>query len=144
MKTIIRSMSVVTVIILVATSLGFFATQLAPKQDRLVITVERVEPTVLESVNAKQLAKELLTKRSFSCLTKLLGKESAWKATAKNPHSSARGIGQLLDATYDNLGMKHSTNENAQLIATLAYIGRKYGSGGPCAAWDFFKRHNYY
>lgn len=95
-------------------------------------------------VNPKQIARELLTKKQFACFTKLVGKESAWNPEAKNPESSARGIGQLLHGTYKNLGMKHSDSGVAQTVATLAYIGRKYGSGGPCAAWDHFKRKNWY
>ena len=95
-------------------------------------------------VKPKQIARELLTKKQYRCLTKLLGKESAWRADAKNPTSSAKGIGQLLDSTYRNLGMKHSQAGVPQLVATLAYIGRKYGSGGPCAAWSHFQRKNWY
>ena len=100
------------------------------------------ERPILKQVEAKQLAKKLLTKKEFSCLTKLLGKESAWKAEAKNPTSSAKGIGQLLDATYRNLGMKHSEASVPQLVATLAYIHRRHLT--PCNAWDHFKKKNYY
>lgn len=127
-------------LLLMASAIAFMIPRINPEP---VVVIKEV-PTAMHSVDAKALAKELLTKKSFSCLTKLLGKESAWDPTAKNPMSSARGIGQLLESTYDNLGMKHSSNEKAQLIATLAYIGRKYGNGGPCAAWDFFKRNSYY
>lgn len=98
----------------------------------------------LMQVNPKEIARELLTKKQFACFTKLVGKESAWNPKAKNPKSSAKGIGQLLEGTYQNLGMKHSEAGVAQTVATLAYIGRKYGSGGPCAAWDHFKRKNWY
>jgi hypothetical protein len=100
------------------------------------------ERPILKQVDAKQLAKKLLTKKEYSCLSKLLGKESAWKAEAKNPTSSAKGIGQLLDATYRNLGMKHSEASVAQLVATLAYIHRRHLT--PCNAWDHFKKKNYY
>jgi hypothetical protein len=97
------------------------------------------ERPALMQVNPKDFARELLTKKQFSCFTKLVGKESAWKSTAKNPKSSAKGIGQLLDSTYRNLGMKHSEAAVVQTIATLAYIGRRYGNGGPCAAWAHWK-----
>jgi len=100
------------------------------------------ERPILKQVDAKQLAKKLLTKKEYSCLSKLLGKESAWKSSAKNPTSSAKGIGQLLDATYRNLGMKHSEASVAQLVATLAYIHRRHLT--PCNAWDHFKKKNYY
>lgn len=98
----------------------------------------------LMQVDAKAVAQELLTDKQFKCLTQLIGKESHWNPKAKNPSSSAIGIGQLLDATYRNLGMKHSTAEVPQLVATLAYIGRKYGSGGPCAAWAHWQKKKWY
>jgi membrane-bound lytic murein transglycosylase MltF len=100
------------------------------------------ERPILQQVDAKKLAKKLLTKKEYSCLAKLLGKESAWKSDAANPTSSARGIGQLLDATYRNLGMKHSEASVPQLVATLAYIHRRHVT--PCNAWAFFKARNYY
>ena len=100
------------------------------------------ERPILEQVDAKKLAKALLIKQEYSCLAKLLGKESAWNAEAKNPASSARGIGQLLDSTYRNLGMKHSQASVPQLVATLAYIHRRHVTA--CNAWQFFKEKNYY
>ena len=100
------------------------------------------ERPILQQVDAKKLAKKLLTKKEYSCLAKLLGKESAWKSSAKNPTSSAKGIGQLLDVTYRNLGMKHTEASVPQLVATLAYIHRRYVT--PCKAWSHFKEKNYY
>ena len=100
------------------------------------------ERPILKQVDAKQLAKKLLTKKEYSCLAKLLGKESAWRSSAKNPTSSAKGIGQLLDVTYRNLGMKHTEASVPQLVATLAYIHRRHLT--PCNAWDHFKKKNYY
>lgn len=100
------------------------------------------ERPILQQVDAKQLAKKLLTKKEYSCLAKLLGKESAWNAEAKNPDSSAKGIGQLLDVTYRNLGMKHTEASVPQLVATLAYIHRRHLT--PCKAWSHFKEKNYY
>jgi hypothetical protein len=115
----------------------------APQQ-AVPATVIYKERPVLMQVDPKQIARELLTKKHFACFTKLMGKESAWKPSAKNPTSSAKGIGQLLDSTYRNLGMKHSQAGVPQVVATLAYIGRKYGSSGPCGAWKHFQRHNWY
>ena len=100
------------------------------------------ERPILQQVDAKKLAKKLLTKKEYSCLAKLLGKESAWNAEAKNPDSSAKGIGQLLDVTYRNLGMKHTEASVPQLVATLAYIHRRHLT--PCRAWSHFKEKNYY
>ncbi len=113
------------------------ATQAVPE---VIIYKER--PALMQ-VSAKEVAKELLTSKDFKCFNALMVRESHWK-DRKNPKSSARGVGQLLDGTYRNLGMKRSKSTVAQTVAALAYIGRKYGSGGPCAAWSFWKKHSYY
>jgi len=111
-------------------------------QPAIPVSIIYKERPILKQVDAKQLAKKLLTKKEYSCLAKLLGKESAWNAKAKNPASSAKGIGQLLDVTYRNLGMKHTEASVPQLVATLAYIHRRHLT--PCNAWEFFKQKNYY
>jgi hypothetical protein len=93
-------------------------------------------------VNAKQVAKELLTQKQYSCLTKLLGRESAWNPEAQNPVSTASGIGQMLDSTYSSLGMKKSKAGVAQLVATLSYISRRHVT--PCGAWQHFQDKGWY
>lgn len=94
-------------------------------------------------VNPKELAKELLTPRDFKCFNALMVKESHWQ-DHKNPTSSASGVGQLLKSTYKNLGMKKGESRVSQTVAALSYIGRKYGSGGACKAWAFWKKNKYY
>jgi len=93
-------------------------------------------------VQAKQVAKELLTKEQFSCFTKLIGKESAWNPKAQNPISTASGIGQMLDSTYSSLGMKKSNTGVSQLVATLSYISRRHST--PCGAWTHFQKNGWY
>ena len=122
------------------TSLMVQAINPQPAIPELVIYKER--PPLMQ-VKAKELARELLTKKDFKCFSYVMGKESGWK-NKKNPQSSAEGVGQLLDSTYENLGMKRSKSEVAQTVAALAYIGRKYGNGGPCAAALHFKKFNWY
>jgi hypothetical protein len=122
------------------TSLLVQAINPTPAIPELVIYKER---PILSQVNHKELARELLTEKDFRCFSLLMGKESAWK-DKKNPTSSAEGVGQLLDSTYRNLGMTRSKSEVAQTVAALAYIGRKYGSGGPCAAWAKWKKDKWY
>jgi len=113
-------------------------------------TAEQAVPVVfkdrpaIDQVSAKALAKELLTPEQFVCFSRLAGRESAWNAAAKNPNSSARGIGQLLDSTYKNIGMKHADAPVAQTVAALAYIGRRYGSAGPCGAWAHWQEKRWY
>jgi hypothetical protein len=105
----------------------------------LVIYKDR--PPLL-SVNAKEVAKDLLNKEQFLCLTKLIGKESAWKSDAQNPTSTASGIGQMLDSTVSSLGMKKSDSAVSQLVATLSYISRRHST--PCGAWKHFQKNRWY
>ena len=124
----------------IATSLVVQGITAQPAIPEVVIYKDRPH---LMQVNPKEVARELLTTKQFKCFNALMSKESAWQ-DKDNPTSSASGVGQLLDGTYRNLGMKRSDSTVAQTIAALAYIGRKYGSAGPCGAWDHFKRKNYY
>jgi hypothetical protein len=103
-----------------------------------VVVVYKDAPALL-AVNPQQLAKELLEPKQYKCFNNLIQKESRWN-DSKNKKSSAQGVGQLLDSTYRNLGMRHPDSKAAQTVAALAYIGRKYGSGGPCAAWAFWQK----
>jgi hypothetical protein len=114
-----------------------------------VVAPDRVNPlvaqpkTLISQVDARELAKELLNDKDFKCWDQLMTKESHW-ADRKNPVSSAEGVGQLLDGTMDNLGMKRSEAPAAQMIAALAYLGRHYGSGGACSAWKKWQTHKYW
>ena len=105
----------------------------------LVIYKDR--PPLL-SVNAKEVARDLLNKEQFLCLTKLIGKESAWNPNAENPASTASGLGQLLDSTASSLGMKKSDSAVSQLVATLSYISRRHSH--PCGAWKHFQQKGWY
>ena len=128
------------IMVSIGTSLSVQAIMAPPAVPQLVIYKDR--PALMQ-VNPKEVARELLTAHQFKCFNALMSKESAWQ-DKKNPNSTASGVGQLLDGTYRNLGMKRSKSTVAQTIAALAYIGRKYGSSGPCGAWEHFKRKNYY
>lgn len=111
----------------------------ATPQEVKVIT----KVVMVDEPHPKVLAKRLLTKKQFQCLDKLLTAESRWTVTSKNPKSSAKGIGQLLDATRRNLGMEPKKKDGtAQLVATLSYIHRRHVN--PCNAWRFFSEHRYY
>ena len=114
--------------------------QLTSPTPAVPVTYEPRPP--LMQVNAKAVAKELLTKEQYSCLTKLVGKESAWNPNAENPISTASGIGQMLDSTYAGLGMKKQKTGVSQLVATLAYISRRHVT--PCNAWKHFQDKGWY
>lgn len=73
-------------------------------------------------------------KTQYSCLSKLWGKESAWNPKAKNPHSSAFGIAQMLK--------EKNRHPMKQIDNGLRYIKHRYDN--PCAAWQHWQRRNWY
>ena len=109
------------------------------------VVIYKVQVSAMKAVNVKAIARELLTTKSFGCFERLINLESRFNAKAQNPNSSASGIGQLLDSTYRNIGMRKTSEPQGQLIATLAYIARHYGgTDGPCLALTHeLKHHNY-
>jgi hypothetical protein len=110
------------------------------------VKVVKVEvPVVLNSPEKVALfVNEMMEKRQAQCLLWIFYQESRLNPKAKNPNSSAKGIGQLLDSTYKNIGLKHSADPIAQVVASIAYISERYGSGGACSAKAFWQKHFYY
>ena len=97
------------------------------EQKKVTRTVVRVQEVIL--ITDKQridlLIDELLTPKSAACFRNILKHESNFNPKAKNPYSSARGVGQLL--------------------AALAYISRHYGgANSTCVAWKAWQKKFYY
>ncbi len=62
---------------------------------------------------------------------------------ARNPRSGAHGIAQALPASkMDKVGTDWRTNPTTQIKWGLLYISERYDS--PCAAWNKWRRSNYY
>jgi hypothetical protein len=116
-------------------------------QDKVTHRVVQVKEVVLltDPQRINLLIDELLTSKSAQCFRQILKHESHFNPKAKSKISSAKGVGQLLESTYANLGMKHSTDGMAQTVAALAYIGRHYGgSNATCSAWTHWQRHKWF
>lgn len=77
---------------------------------------------------------KLLDDKQYRCLVTLWRMESKWIPTAKNKHSSAYGIPQLLKMT--------ERNPYKQIDLGLKYISHRYGN--PCIALDHHKRVGHY
>jgi len=111
--------------------------------ERIIRVQDSIMLTDKEKINL--VIDELMTPASASCFRQILMVESHMNPKAKNPHSSARGVGQLLASTYANLGLRHSADPLAQVVATLSYISRHYGgTNSVCSARQFQKKNNYY
>ena len=113
-----------------------------------VVTIKVVTIQVPVVMNNQQkvqaFVNELMTKRQANGLLWIFDKESHINPNANNPQSTAKGIGQLLDSTYKNIGLKHSADPIAQVVAAIAYVSRHYGSDGACAAKAFWLKNSYY
>ena len=70
--------------------------------------------------------------------------ESGGSTTAKNPHSSAFGLGQLIAANRRHyLGANaNTTDPGLQLRAFRAYVHDRYGNANHAAA--FWRSHHWY
>jgi len=82
------------------------------------------------------------TDQQFDCLDNLWTSESGWRPTAKNPSSTAYGIAQLLDQTWELMATNKTSDPDGQIDVGLRYIGKRYGT--PCDAWDFWQDHHWY
>jgi hypothetical protein len=92
-------------------------------------------PDVVKQLTIKEYAAVLVDdKTQMNCLSKLYGKESAWRHDAVN--GSHYGIPQ-----GRSIYLKTATPEQ-QIMWGLKYIDNRYGS--PCKAWDFFQKNNYH
>lgn len=109
-----------------------------------VITKLHSKEAVLASPKlfAQSIAKKKLNKmfgkdakKEWKALTKLWGKESAWNWKAKNPHSTAFGIAQVL-GTPEGSTIQYQVNKG------LEYIVHRYDK--PTNAWAFWQRNGWY
>ncbi|CAB4214983.1 hypothetical protein UFOVP1616_21 [uncultured Caudovirales phage] len=122
----------------------FVGTALYSNEPAAVAVIQIAPAVTALELTGQQTARRLLTPQAFRCFNKLIQRESNWRPEADNKASSAAGVGQLLAGTYKNLGMRHSTDALAQTVAALAYIGRRYGSAGPCGAWKHWQEKHWY
>ena len=72
---------------------------------------------------------------AYKCLVDLWNSESHWNPKAKNPNSTAFGIGQLLIET--------SRDPATQIRNGIRYIEYRY-SNSPCNALAFHQKNGWY
>ena len=139
-STILISVALVALLLIIAITNGILHPASAPK----IVEVKTVL-ILSDKEKINLFIDEMMTKQQGACLKQILMKESNMRPSALNKSSKAKGVGQLLDSTYKNLGLKHSADPIAQVVATIAYIGRHYGGKNAfCTAWAFHKQHNFY
>ena len=80
-----------------------------------------------------------------TALTELVGRESSWSPTAKNPKSTAHGYAQFLNATRSNYEKKTGLNYSNpvhQLVMMAEYVKDRYGT--PEKALAFWDKNKWY
>ena len=97
----------------------------------------------VQSINAPPLEELYVTQAlNDPCWNSLIWRESGWKWWAKNPISSAYGLGQFLESTWAGTGYEKSDDPEIQLAAMLAYIQNRYGT--TCEASRHQVENNWY
>jgi hypothetical protein len=77
-----------------------------------------------------------------SALIDLWQRESGWNPAAQNPTSTAYGIAQFLNGTWQGVGAAKTSDPYAQIDAGLKYIKGRFGS--PSAALAFHQAKGWY
>ena len=134
--------SISTICLMVAVSITSGLTFAGSPKVKVVIV--QAQPVLNDQQKVQQFVHELMVKRQANCLLWIFNKESHINPKAKNHSSTAKGVGQLLESTYRNIGLKHSADPLAQVVASIAYISRHYGADGACAAKSFWQKNSYY
>jgi hypothetical protein len=73
---------------------------------------------------------------------RLFNGESGWNAEAQNPSSTAFGVGQFLDTTWETVGETKSSDPVVQARATGKYLAQRQDYGNPSAAWSLWQSRN--
>ena len=94
------------------------------------------------TVTARSYARSMVSKQEFDALHELIMLESSWNSDAQNPKSSAYGLGQLLDQTWEQVGIEKSADYRIQLIASHKYVMMRYGSW--VKALEHHKQYGWY
>jgi hypothetical protein len=115
----------------------------------LVSAMSRSVEAARKPLGAKRFAKEMMATEygwgegQYKCLDRLWTKESNWNYQARNPRSGAHGIAQALPASkMEKVGTDWRTNPITQIQWGLLYVSERYDT--PCAAWNKFRRSNFY
>jgi len=105
--------------------------------------VQKREPRQLDfPVSARSYARSMVSVEEYVALHELIMRESSWNPDARNRKSTAYGLGQLLDQTWEDVGIEKSDDFRIQLIAAHKYVTKRYGSWQK--ALEFHKRNGYY
>lgn len=90
----------------------------------------------------QEYLKDIVPDNEESCYFKIIDKESDWNPLAQNRKSTAFGIGQFLNSTWEIVGYEKTKNPYDQIDAMTQYVKLIYGNG--CNAWHFKSQRGWY
>lgn len=91
---------------------------------------------------AKVLSNEMFGEEQWKYLNSVVNMESGWNPYAQNPHSTAYGIFQFLDGTWNSYGCSKTSDYKLQVDCGLRYIQMRYVN--PYGALIFHQSHGWY
>ena len=92
--------------------------------DITVRTLEKRE----KPMTVRSYARDKVSEKEFQYLDQLVYLESKWDPEAQNPYSTAYGIGQFLDQTWETVGYEKTDDPYTQIDAMIDYVKKRYGS----------------
>jgi hypothetical protein len=95
-----------------------------------------------EPLSARSYARSMVSAKEYKALEELIMLESSWNPEAQNKRSTAYGLGQFVDKTWDLVGIEKSADYRIQLIAAQKYVIMRYGSW--VKALEHHKQYGWY
>jgi hypothetical protein len=77
---------------------------------------------------SRSYARSRLSGNEFHYFDQLVYLESRWDNEAQNPYSTAYGLGQFLDQTWETVGYEKTDDPHTQIDAMIEYVTKRYGS----------------
>lgn len=93
-------------------------------------------------ITARSYARSMVSAEEFEALHELIDRESKWDSDAQNPKSTAYGLAQFVDKTWDLVEIEKSDDFRIQLIAAQKYVMMRYGSW--VKALEHHKQYGWY
>ena len=95
-----------------------------------------------EPASARSYARSMVSDQEYEALHELIDLESKWDSDAQNPKSTAYGLAQFVDKTWDLVDIEKSADYRIQLIAAQKYVMMRYGSW--VKALEHHKQYGWY
>ena len=93
-------------------------------------------------MTARSYARSMVSDKEYEALHELIDLESKWDSDAQNPKSTAYGLAQFVDKTWDLVEIEKSGDYRIQLIAAQKYVMMRYGSW--VKALEHHKQYGWY